>query len=418
MHTFSLRPAWRVTAGLMLSQSLSQASLSSAFTVNTLAAVMLSGQRELAGLAGMAVLSGAALGAYPVGRLMERLGRRAGLTLGAVLGGVGAALAALALVRGSFLAFLWGLVIMGVGRVALDQSRFAVAEVTLPAQRARAMSLVVWGATAGAVLGPLLAAPAGNMALALGLNTYAGPFALTALGFLIVSLLICLALGVDWRALMMAADARFSPASRAFAASDDSRSDSFAQALRLPPVRLALMAMACGQAAMVLMMASVSVHMSDHSHDLFAISTVISVHVLGMYALSPLIGQLADRAGRYAVIGAGAALLMLGCVITPLSLQTPLIALGEFFVGLGWSGCYLGGSALLADALRGSARARLQGGSDAVVNFASAFGSLGSGLLLATVGFPLLSAVGFVVALTPLLLLSAMRLRSALPIAS
>ena len=163
-----------------------------------------------------------------------------------------------------------------------------------------------------------------------------------------------------------------------------------------------MIAMACGQAAMVLLMSSVSVHMNDHNHGLGDISTVISIHVLGMFAFSPLVGQAADRVGRKPVVIAGACLLMIGAIVAALSLDTPIIALGQFFVGLGWSGCYVGGSALLTDALGADERARLQGANDTVVNIASAIGSLSSGLLLAASGFYLVAAVGFAIALMPL----------------
>lgn len=390
----------RVTIGLMLAQSLAQAAHSTAVTVNTLAAVQLSGQKALAGLAGMAVLGGSALAAYPAGYLMARLGRRYGLVLGAATASLGAGLAGFGIVRASFFAFLWGLFVVGMGRAALDQSRFAAAEVTPQERRARVMSLVIWGATVGAVSGPLLAAPAGNWALSLGMNTYAGPLLLTSAGYAVVAVLLFAMLAVDWQRLVERATPLTLPTP---STPPPPRRRSFREALHQPSVFAALVAMACGQAAMVLLMASVSVHMSDHGHDLGDISAVISIHVLGMFAFSPLVGQLADRLGRRAVIVAGALVLMAGCVIAPLSLDTPWIALGQFFVGLGWSGCYVAGSALLADALGQAERARLQGANDAAVNIASAAGSLGSGLLLAAVGFTWLSVVGFAVALLPLL---------------
>ncbi len=401
MQSSDRAPLLRVTLGLMLAQSLAQASYSTAATVNTLAAVQLSGQKALGGLAGMAVLGGSALAAYPAGRIMGRIGRRYGLSLGALISCIGAAIAGVGVVRASFPAFLWGLFVLGMGRGTLDQSRFAAAEVNPPDRRARAMSIVIWGATVGAVTGPLLAAPAGNWSLTMGLNTYAGPMFVTSIGYLLISAVLFIVLAVDWRALLTRAGNVPTPSTPTSSGTATQRS--FRQALRDPKVFAALVAMACGQAAMVLLMSSVSVHMNDHNHGLGDISTVISIHVLGMFAFSPLVGQLADRAGRKPVVIAGACVLMAGAVIAALSLDTPIIAFGQFFVGLGWSGCYVAGSALLTDALGAHERARLQGANDTVVNIASAVGSLLSGLLLAANGFYLVAAVGFAIALMPLI---------------
>lgn len=389
----------RVTIGLMLAQSLSQAAFSTAATINTLAAVQLSGQKALAGFAGMAVLGGSALAAYPAGRIMGRIGRRYGLSLGALLCSVGAAIGGFGIVRASFIVFLSGLFVLGMGRAALDQSRFAAAEINPPTTRARAMSIVIWGATVGAVVGPLLAVPASNWALSLGLNTYVGPLFTTSALYFVVGLALFFILAVNWRGLVERALTGVAPVAHTMLVAQRS----FREALREPRVAVALIAMACGQAAMVLMMSSISVHMSDSGHGLGDISAVISAHVLGMFALSPLVGQMADRLGRRAVIVLGALVLMSGAVIAPLSLNTPVVGAALFLVGLGWSGCYVAGSALLTDALGAGERARLQGANDTVVNIASATGSLSSGLLLAAVGFIPLSVVGFTVALLPLL---------------
>jgi MFS family permease len=398
----------RVTLGLMLAQSLSQAAYTTGTTVTTLAAVQLSGQKALAGLAGMTTLAGAALAAYPAGKLMAKAGRRNGLTLGAFVCCLGAFIAGFGIVRASFPAFLWGLFVLGMGRAALEQSRFAVAEVNTTERRARAMSIVIWGATIGAVIGPLLAAPTGNWALSMGMSTYAGPLLFTSVMYVVVGLVLFGVLSVDWQKLTDRAAAT-SATEQADVPPPPNKSRSFREALREPAVFAALIAMMCGQAAMVLLMASVSIHMNDHNHGLGDISAVISVHVLGMFALSPLVGQLADRWGRRQVIALGAGILMAGCVIAQLSYDTPWIALGQFCVGLGWSGCYVAGSALLTDALGAGERARLQGANDTVVNLASAAGSLSSGLLLALSGFTLVSVVGFTVALLPLLAVAFMR---------
>ncbi len=397
--------------GLMLAQSLSQVAYNTATTITTLTAVQLSGQKALAGLAGMTSLAGAALAAYPAGKLMARVGRRNGLTLGALLCCLGAFIAGFGIVRASFLGFLWGLFVLGMGRATLEQSRFAVAEVNQPERRARAMSLVIWGATVGAVIGPLLATPMGNWALSMGLNTYAGPLLFTSAMYLVVGMVLFAVLSVNWKGLVERAAATSLQSQVDDAPQAPEKSRSFREALREPAVFTALLAMMCGQAAMVLLMASVSVHMDDHNHGLGDISAVISMHVLGMFALSPLVGQLADRWGRKQVIALGAGILMTGCVIAPLSYDTPWIALAQFCVGLGWSCCYVAGGALLTDALGVSERARLQGANDTVVSLASATGSLSSGLLLAASGFALVAGVGFAVALLPLLAVVFMRLQ-------
>src|SRR4030095_14073332 len=94
-----------------------------------------------------------------------------------------------------------------------------------------------------------------------------------------------------------------------------------------------------------------------------------------------------------------------GCVLAPLSLYTPWIALSLFLVGLGWSGCYITGSTLLTDAVALHERTRVQGANDTLVNIASAGGGLSSGLLLQAFGFNVLSLMGLLVALLPVLAL-------------
>jgi MFS family permease len=172
----------------------------------------------------------------------------------------------------------------------------------------------------------------------------------------------------------------------------------------VPAARTALVAMAAGQASMALMMSCISIHMKDHNHGLGDIAMVISMHTLGMFALSPLVGLLTDRIGRRPVIVIGAAILVIGSVLVPVSLHTPVIAFAEFLVGLGWSGCYVAGSTLLTDALGRDERARLQGANDAVVAVCSAIGSLSSGILLELIGIWPLALVGMAVAALPLLM--------------
>ncbi|MBL8055961.1 MAG: MFS transporter, partial [Anaerolineales bacterium] len=181
----------RLTRLLFFSQSLGSAGFIAGSTVGTLAGAALSGQTALAGLPGAIYLAGSALAAYPAARFMERLGRRAGLTAGFLLGLAGALGVGAAVLAHNFLFFLAAFAVMGAARGFTDLSRYAAAEMHAPAERGRAISLVVLGGTVGAILGPALVGPAGVLAERLGADQLAGPWfgsaALFGLGALVIA---------------------------------------------------------------------------------------------------------------------------------------------------------------------------------------------------------------------------------------
>jgi MFS family permease len=156
------RIAKKITLVLFLSQSLSSAGFIAAFTVNALVGVDLTGQPAMAGVPGALYVVGQACGAMVWGFSMERIGRRRGLALGQIFGVIGAVIAVAAVVNRSFPLFLFGLVLVGMARSAVDLGRFVAAEVHLAAKRGRAISNVVLGSTVGAIFGPLLVGPMGQ----------------------------------------------------------------------------------------------------------------------------------------------------------------------------------------------------------------------------------------------------------------
>ncbi|MCX6017880.1 MAG: MFS transporter [Chloroflexi bacterium] len=405
MNFSDQRAVLRVTAALMLAQSLSSAAYSSSVAVNQLAIVGMTGLRSLGGLPSAVVLAGSAFMAYQAGKLVTRFGRRYVLTLGTLFGVLGGAIAGTGVFIASIAIFLCGLVVIGFGRGILDQSRFAAAEVNPSSRRARALSFVVWGATIGAVGGPLIAPPLDALGQRLGLPQYVGALYGTASFYVLAGVAIFVLLALDLRGLVTRV-AALEPAvesETAAAKLPDAPQRSLRRLLgEVPAARTALVAMAAGQASMALMMSCISIHMKDHNHGLGDIAAVISMHTLGMYALSPVVGLLTDRIGRRRVIMLGASILIIGCVLVPISLNTPVIALAEFLVGLGWSGCYVAGSTLLTDALGKDERARLQGANDSVISICSAVGSLSSGILLELIGIWPLSFVGLAVSALPL----------------
>jgi MFS family permease len=286
---------------------------------------------------------------------------------------------------------------IGGARGAVDQSRYAAADAQLPERRARAISTVGFAGTIGAVVGPKLVGPAGNLLSGFGVTPLAGPMWSGALLFGLAGLLIAGLLRPDPRDI-----------ARAIAAAHPDRNQQAGPArpmreiIRLPAAQLALGAMVCGQVVMVLIMTVTSLHMHHHQHGLDDVGTVITAHTLGMFGLSVFTGPLADRFGRPLTIAAGALLLIAGSLIAPLSLMTGWLSLALFLVGLGWNLCYIAGSSLLSDILAPSERAGVQGANELVVNLASAFSSLSSGFILAAFGYGMLGLAGAALALLPL----------------
>jgi MFS family permease len=132
-----------------------------------------------------------------------------------------------------------------------------------------------------------------------------------------------------------------------------------------------------------------------------------------MLGLSVVIGRLADRWGRRAVLMGGALLFIVGAVTAPI-FQNPLYnGASLLLVGLGWSLCYVAGNAMLADTTRPLERGRITGTNDLLVGLTGASASLAGGLLLSGAGFLTVGAVGLALGLLPFLL--ALRLKETSP---
>jgi MFS family permease len=408
------RPAIRrATMGLLLTQSIASAALITSTTVNPIVAAQLSSQEALAGLPSALMLVGASVAAYPAGRLMGRLGRRYGMLIGCAVGLAGTLVCGFAVITSALPIFLAGLLLLGAGRGTLDQGRYAAAEINPPQHRARALSIVIFGGTIGAVLGPGLVAPSSQVAASLGLHDLAGPYFTTGVLLVVAAIVVAILLAGDLRGIARRVAQQFATATTETNPGDVEtrnraslpKSGAVATIFGRPGARTALITMLCAQATMVMMMAIIGLYMTHHEHGLGDVSLVTMVHVLGMYALSPVLGQIVDKVGRRNMIAISATVIAAGCIVAPLSIETPWIALALFLIGLGWSGCYITGSTLLTDALGVNERARVQGANDTLINISSAAGSLSSGILLQVFGFNILSLVGLTVALLPVLAL-------------
>jgi MFS family permease len=173
--------------------------------------------------------------------------------------------------------------------------------------------------------------------------------------------------------------------------------------------RLALVVMAVSQMAMVAVMTMTPLHMRDHGHAELS-TLVISVHVLGMFGLSPLIGGWADRFGRIRCVIAGAAILGLGTVTCVVAGYAPLLLfVGLFLLGLGWSFSLIAGSALLTESLPIDQRVGAQGLADVSMSLLAAVAAFFSGFVKETAGYHWLANFATVAAV--LMIYAAMQVR-------
>ncbi len=399
------RLARKITQTLFVAQSLGSAGFIAAATVNSIVAMSLSGSAASSGVPSAVYQLGAAFAAFGWGQISDRIGRRGGLVLGLILGTIGAGLAGLAVIAGTFALLLGGSALMGAAQAGLQLGRFAAAEVHTVAERGRAISNVVVGGTVGSIFGPLLVGPMGRWASRTNVDELAGPYGASMVLFALAALLVWLRLRPDPRDLGQALARQ-----EGENAVPDRPARPLSVLLQAPGTILAMSAMVCGQLTMVMVMVMTSVHMRDHHHALPSISFVISSHTFGMFAFSILSGRLADRWGRVPVIVAGGSALVLACALAPLSPAVASLAVALFLLGLGWNFCFVGGSSLLADQLSPSERSRTQGFNDLLISLISAAGSLGSGFAFAVAGYAAMAALSAAFALVPLAIAAWLRI--------
>jgi MFS family permease len=392
------RIARKITWVLFLSQSLSSAAFIAAFTVNALVGVDLTGQKAMAGVPGGLYVAGQACGSLVWGLSMDRIGRRRVLALGQLFGVMGSAIAVAAVADRSFNLFLLGLVLVGMARSAVDLGRFVAAEVHLPAKRGRAISNVVLGSTVGAIFGPLLVGPMGNLAKWIGFPELSGAY---MAGFAVLAAaagLIFAGLRPEPRDIGREL-ARIHPE-----LIPQQAPRPLSEILRHPGVIVAMATMAFAQMVMVIPMSITSVHMKDHQHALTAVSIVISSHTLGMFAFSVLSGRMTDRWGRGRTILLGSTVLILSCLMAAPSINLLPLTVALFLLGLGWNFAYVAGSTLLADQLSPRERAKTQGVNDLFLNLSSGASQIGSGFVYAAGGYGVMALTAAAMALVPLIL--------------
>jgi hypothetical protein len=247
------------------------------------------------------------------------------------------------------------------------------------------MSHVVFAATFGAVFGPLLINPAERAGEAwFGLGRYTGPWLFSATCFALAALNTAVRLRPD--PLVVAGGA---------GTGAGTSSPPIAHAYRVigaaPRARLALASMAISQAAMVAVMTMTPVHMRLHGHESLS-PYVVSAHIGGMFAFSPLVGRYVDRRGSVSSVQTGAIVLVAATVLASTAgISESLLFPALWALGLGWNFGLLGGSALLIESIPSTERVAVQGTADLTMALCGAVAGFASGFIRRAVGYHVLA---------------------------
>lgn len=372
----------RSHVAIISGQALAGVGMGATFSAGALLATQLSGSPAWSGTATTLSTLGAAAAAIPLARLASRSGRRPALATGSAIAATGAVLGIIATALGVFPLFLVAMGMLGVGTAVNLQSRFAATDLSEPHRRGRDLSIVVWSTTIGAVAGPNLIGPGDAFGRSIGLPPLSGVFFFALAAQLVAVTVYLVVLRPDPLRTALRLGVERGTAAIAARAADRNG------------VVTGILTLALSHATMASVMAMTPVHLVDHGATLVIVGLTISLHVAGMFGLSPVWGVLSDRLGREPVIGLGQGMLLAALLMTSFGAEdSGWVLAGLIFLGLGWSAATVAASGLVADSADPMRRTVVQGRADLSMSLAGGVGAAASGVVLAVFGYAGLSFV-------------------------
>lgn len=397
----------RTMTVLVIAQIIGTVGVGVAPSIGVLLAGEVTDNEAWAGLARTASTLGAALLGLPLGNLAARRGRRVALSGGWWMAAAGGALLVVAAQWSMVVPLFIGLLLIGAGSAVSLQSRFAATDLAEPRHKARSLALVVWVGTLGSVLGPNLGVPGELVGAATGLTIFASAFLIAAICLALAGLVVFVWLRPDPLLLLD------QPAQTPLSTPAGKRPGRIRQVLielrTNRRARVAMIAILTAQVVMVSVMTMTPVHVAHQGGSISIIGITISLHIAGMYGLSPLVGLIADRRGHRFTISTGIVIFLASLVIGAVKPDdTAWIIVSLILLGVGWSFVNVAGSALFSTAVATQTRAASQGGVDALSNLCGATAAFAAGPLLALTSFSALSILA-IITLIPLTVLMATR---------
>ena len=366
MNTTTADPAdhraKRNVAVLVLAQAILGAQMPMIFTIGGLAGQSLASNVCFATLPISLIVLGSMLSATPISAIMQRYGRRAGFFIGAGAGALGGAVGAYGLYIASFPIFLLGSLITGTYMSAQGFYRFAASDTASDAYRPKAISYVMAGGLASAIIGPQLVKFTADAYVVPFLGTYAAVIALNVAG---AFLFLFLDIPRPPRPL-----------------EDAPKGRSRLELLATPRIAVAVICATVSYALMNLVMTSTPLAVVGCGFETADAANVVTAHVLAMFAPSFFTGHLIARFGAEKIMSIG--LLILGAAgivgLSGVELEQFFVAL--ILLGVGWNFGFIGATTMLAGAHEPHERGRMQGLNDLIVFGGVTFASVASGGLM------------------------------------
>lgn len=390
-------PIGRNTALLSAALAANSATLQLAAAVATITFALVVEVEGLLGLGPALVLCTGALAALPAGRAMDRFGRIPVLAVGFGLGIAGGLLTALGSATDSPVAVVPGLIGVGVAGAMALLARTAAGDMYPPARRARGIALVLFGAVFGAILGPAVFSPLLSGRDLEG-DALAVPW-IAAAGFMAVGLLLVLLVRPDPKRI-----AELISPVREEAGGPKPVAAPLRELLQRPGVIPSLLAAVASFSVMVAVMNLTGyVVVEEHGHAGHTVFPIIGAHVLGMYALVLVVGDVIDRIGRTPSLAAGLAIMAISVVSLLWIASVPATAVALFGLGLGWNLSFVSATAQLADCTAPHERGKLLGFNDLLSGLTGAGLALLGGYALTALGVTALALGGTALVLLPAL---------------
>ncbi|MBP0481790.1 MFS transporter [Sagittula salina] len=347
---------------LVLAQAILGAQMPMIFTIGGLAGQSLAPNPCFATLPISLIVLGSMLAATPVSALMQKHGRRAGFFLGAGAGALGGAIGVWGLFSNSFPVFLLGSLVTGVYMSAQGFYRFAAADSASDDFRPKAISYVMAGGLASAVIGPQLVKLTADAYVVPFLGTYAAVIAVNLIGSF----------------LFLFLDIPKPPVP----SEDAPRGRSRLELLKTPRIAVAVIVAAVSYALMNLVMTSTPLAVVGCGFEKGDAANVVTAHVLAMFAPSFFTGHLIARFGVERIMAIGLVILAAAGAVGLSGVDLSQFFVALVLLGIGWNFGFIGATSMLAGAHEAHERGRMQGLNDLIVFGAVTFASLASGGLM------------------------------------